>query len=66
MLFFAQKKYYPYILNEPNKCSDDNLKPLPVFLLIVVKSVTSQFDRRRAVRMTWGNEGNIEGIIIKR
>ena len=54
------------MFNEPDKCLDDNLKPLPVFLLIVIKSTTAQFDRRRSIRMTWGNENNIDGIIIKR
>ncbi|XP_078484267.1 beta-1,3-galactosyltransferase 1-like [Ciona intestinalis] len=65
-LEYSQKKYYPYIFNEQYKCSDDEGKPLPVFLLIVIKSTTSQFDRRKAIRQTWGNENNINGITVKR
>ena len=52
--------------NEPNKCNDDKSKPIPIFLLIVIKSTTSQFDRRNAIRKTWGNETNINGVTMRR
>jgi len=65
-LYFLQQKYYPYVFNEPDKCNDENGNPLPVFLLLVIKSTTSQFDRRKSIRATWGNEANIEGIVMRR
>nr|CAB3224812.1 beta-1,3-galactosyltransferase 1-like [Phallusia mammillata] len=65
-LVYSQKKYYPYIFNEPDKCKDDEGNDLPVFLLIVIKSTTAQFDRRRSIRLTWGNESTINGVIMRR
>lgn len=43
-------RYFPLRINHPEKCSGH------VHLLIVVKSVIEQHDRREAVRQTWGRE----------
>ncbi|XP_058246596.1 UDP-GlcNAc:betaGal beta-1,3-N-acetylglucosaminyltransferase 7, like [Hemibagrus wyckioides] len=52
-------RYFPMIMNHPEKCAGD------VDLLIVVKSVIEQHDRRQAVRLTWGKEHTINGKRIK-
>ncbi|KAK3565556.1 hypothetical protein QTP86_012043 [Hemibagrus guttatus] len=52
-------RYFPMIMNHPEKCAGD------VDLLIVVKSVIEQHDRRQAVRLTWGKEHTIRGKRIK-
>uniref|UniRef100_A0A0E9PZF7 Uncharacterized protein n=1 Tax=Anguilla anguilla TaxID=7936 RepID=A0A0E9PZF7_ANGAN len=39
------------LINHPEKCREENVN-----LLIVVKSVIEQRDRREAVRKTWGKE----------
>ncbi|XP_017322901.1 UDP-GlcNAc:betaGal beta-1,3-N-acetylglucosaminyltransferase 7, like [Ictalurus punctatus] len=52
-------RYFPMVINHPEKCSGD------VDLLIVVKSVIEQHDRREAVRLTWGKERTIGGKRVK-
>lgn len=44
-------RYFPLLINHPEKCTHSRLH-----LLIVVKSVIEQHDRREAVRQTWGRE----------
>ncbi|KAG8002842.1 UDP-GlcNAc:betaGal beta-1 [Nibea albiflora] len=53
-------RYFPMILNHPEKCTDGE-----VHLLMVVKSVIEQHDRREAVRKTWGKEHTVDGKKIK-
>ncbi|XP_051964583.1 UDP-GlcNAc:betaGal beta-1,3-N-acetylglucosaminyltransferase 7-like [Xyrauchen texanus] len=52
-------RYFPMLLNHPEKCSGD------VDILVVVKSVIEEHDRREAVRKTWGKEQVIQGMRIK-
>ncbi|TSO77725.1 UDP-GlcNAc:betaGal beta-1,3-N-acetylglucosaminyltransferase 7 [Bagarius yarrelli] len=52
-------RYFPMLMNHPEKCAGN------VDLLIVVKSVIEQHDRREAVRLTWGKEHSIRGKRIK-
>ncbi|XP_019358596.1 PREDICTED: UDP-GlcNAc:betaGal beta-1,3-N-acetylglucosaminyltransferase 7-like [Gavialis gangeticus] len=47
------------LINHPEKCSGD------VDLIIVVKSIIMQHDRREAIRKTWGEEKEMEGKKIK-
>lgn len=42
---------YPMLINQPTVCND---KP---FLLLAVKSLIPHFDRRQAIRETWGRAG---------
>ncbi|XP_019964803.1 N-acetyllactosaminide beta-1,3-N-acetylglucosaminyltransferase 2a [Paralichthys olivaceus] len=42
---------YPMLINQPHVCEDTP------FLLLVVKSLTPHFDRRQAIRETWGRAG---------
>lgn len=48
-------RYFPMLLNHPEKCQDGE-----VHLLMVVKSVIEQHDRREAVRKSWGRELELE------
>ncbi|XP_029974377.1 UDP-GlcNAc:betaGal beta-1,3-N-acetylglucosaminyltransferase 7, like [Salarias fasciatus] len=53
-------RYFPMLINHPEKCADGE-----VHLLMVVKSVIEQHDRREAVRKTWGREQTVDGKTIK-
>lgn len=53
-------RYFPMLINHPDTCMDGE-----VDLLMVVKSVIEQHDRRDAVRKTWGKEQTINGKRIK-
>ncbi|XP_056319690.1 UDP-GlcNAc:betaGal beta-1,3-N-acetylglucosaminyltransferase 7, like [Danio aesculapii] len=52
-------RYFPMLLNHPEKCGGG------VDVLVVVKSVIEEHDRREAVRKTWGKEQEIQGLKIK-
>ncbi|KAI5101197.1 UDP-GlcNAc:betaGal beta-1,3-N-acetylglucosaminyltransferase 7 isoform X1, partial [Silurus meridionalis] len=54
-LLYRHCRYFPMIINHPEKCSGD------VHLLMVVKSIISQHDRREVIRQTWGKEQVIDG-----
>ncbi|MEE6522382.1 hypothetical protein FKM82_020898 [Ascaphus truei] len=49
-LLYRHCRYFPMIINNPQKCSGD------IDLLIVVKSIITQHDRREVIRKTWGRE----------
>lgn len=53
-------RYFPMLINHPEKCADGQ-----VHLLMVVKSVIEQHDRREAVRRTWGKEGTVDGRKVR-
>ncbi|XP_054607721.1 N-acetyllactosaminide beta-1,3-N-acetylglucosaminyltransferase 2a [Nothobranchius furzeri] len=42
---------YPMLINQPHICQENP------FLLLVVKSLIPHFDRRQAIRQTWGHAG---------
>lgn len=58
-LLYRHCRYFPMLMNHPEKCCGD------VYLLIVVKSVITQHDRREVIRRTWGKEQEIDGKRIK-
>ncbi|KAF6734308.1 UDP-GlcNAc:betaGal beta-1,3-N-acetylglucosaminyltransferase 7 [Oryzias melastigma] len=47
------------VFNHPEKCSGE------IFLLIVIKSVATQHDRREVIRKTWGKEQVLDGKRVK-
>lgn len=49
-------RYFPMLINHPERCAGGE-----VHLLMVVKSVIEQHDRREAVRQTWGQEQSVGG-----
>lgn len=54
-LLYRHCRYFPMIINNPQKCSGD------IDLLIVVKSIITQHDRRDVIRKTWGKEREFNG-----
>lgn len=50
-LLHMRCRTYPMLINQPGVCDD---KP---FLLLAVKSLIPHFDRRQAIRETWGRAG---------
>lgn len=55
------QRRFPLLINQPSKCR--GARP---HLLIAVKSVASDFERRQAVRQTWGAEGRVQGALVRR
>ncbi|XP_012674197.1 UDP-GlcNAc:betaGal beta-1,3-N-acetylglucosaminyltransferase 9 [Clupea harengus] len=52
------------MIDQPDKCGGPG--EAPPYLLVAVKSVAADFEKRQVVRRTWGREGVIqEGIDIK-
>ncbi|TSK53799.1 UDP-GlcNAc:betaGal beta-1,3-N-acetylglucosaminyltransferase 7 [Bagarius yarrelli] len=58
-LLYRHCRYFPIIMNHPEKCSGE------VYLLIVIKSIISQHDRREVIRQTWGKEQILDGKKVK-
>lgn len=58
-LLYRHCRHFPMLLNHPEKCSGD------VYLLMVIKSVATQHDRREVIRKTWGKEQVIDGKRVK-
>lgn len=58
-LLYRHCRYFPILMNHPEKCAGD------VDLLMVIKSVITQYDRREVIRQTWGKEQVINGKQIK-
>ncbi|TKS74168.1 Lactosylceramide 1,3-N-acetyl-beta-D-glucosaminyltransferase A [Collichthys lucidus] len=46
---------YPYLIDHPRKCVDRRSRS-SILLLLFVKSSPENFERRQAIRDTWGNE----------
>ncbi|XP_036378168.1 UDP-GlcNAc:betaGal beta-1,3-N-acetylglucosaminyltransferase 7 [Megalops cyprinoides] len=58
-LLYRHCRYFPIIINHPEKCKGE------IYLLIVIKSIITQHDRREVIRKTWGKEQEIDGKRIK-
>ncbi|RXM30688.1 UDP-GlcNAc:betaGal beta-1,3-N-acetylglucosaminyltransferase 7 [Acipenser ruthenus] len=58
-LLYRHCRYFPMVINHPEKCSGD------VYLLIVIKSIITQHDRREIIRKTWGKEREVNGNKVK-
>ncbi|XP_053568031.1 N-acetyllactosaminide beta-1,3-N-acetylglucosaminyltransferase 2 [Bombina bombina] len=59
-LYYLKCKNYSLVLDQPDKCKD---KP---FLLLAIKSLIPQFDRRQAIRESWGKELKINNMTVVR
>ncbi|XP_003799457.1 UDP-GlcNAc:betaGal beta-1,3-N-acetylglucosaminyltransferase 9 [Otolemur garnettii] len=60
------QRRFPLLINQPHKCRGDGTPGAQPDLLIAVKSVAADFERRQAVRQTWGAEGRVQGSLIRR
>lgn len=58
-LLYRHCRYFPMTLNHPEKCTGE------IYLLMVIKSVATQHDRREVIRKTWGKEQVVDGKRIK-
>ncbi|XP_056613368.1 UDP-GlcNAc:betaGal beta-1,3-N-acetylglucosaminyltransferase 7-like [Triplophysa dalaica] len=58
-MLYKHCRYFPILMNHPEKCDGD------VDLLMVIKSVITQYDRREVIRQTWGKEKTIGGKNVK-
>lgn len=58
-MLYRHCRYFPMILNHPEKCTGD------IYLLMVIKSVATQHDRREVIRKTWGKEQVLGGKRVK-
>ncbi|XP_041959614.1 N-acetyllactosaminide beta-1,3-N-acetylglucosaminyltransferase 2-like [Alosa sapidissima] len=54
-LRYMRCRSYPMVLNVPDLCQE------PPFLLLAVKSLSPHFDRRQAIRQSWGRAGTFAG-----
>ncbi|NWT55470.1 B3GN9 acetylglucosaminyltransferase, partial [Erythrocercus mccallii] len=62
-LLNKDNRNFNLLINQPRKCQKPPGGP---FLLIAIKSVVEDFDRREIVRKTWGREGLVNGEQIQR
>uniref|UniRef100_A0A8C8R7C6 Hexosyltransferase n=1 Tax=Pelusios castaneus TaxID=367368 RepID=A0A8C8R7C6_9SAUR len=62
-LLNKDNRNFDLLINQPKKCKRTPGGP---FLLIAVKSVIEDFDRREIVRKTWGREGLVNGVQVQR
>ncbi|XP_006878767.1 PREDICTED: UDP-GlcNAc:betaGal beta-1,3-N-acetylglucosaminyltransferase 9 [Elephantulus edwardii] len=60
------QRRFPLLINQPHKCLGDGTPGGGPDLLIAVKSVAADFERRQAVRQTWGAEGRVQGALVRR
>lgn len=58
-MLYRHCRYFPMLLNHPQKCSGD------IHLLMVIKSIATQHDRREVIRKTWGKDQVVDGKRIK-
>ncbi|XP_057217560.1 lactosylceramide 1,3-N-acetyl-beta-D-glucosaminyltransferase A [Triplophysa rosa] len=59
----ARFSSFPYLFNQKDICKDQD-----VLLLLFVKSSPENFNRRQAIRSTWGNETYVRnelGVVVK-
>ncbi|KAM4629778.1 UDP-GlcNAc:betaGal beta-1,3-N-acetylglucosaminyltransferase 7 [Polymixia lowei] len=58
-LLYRHCRYFPMLTNHPEKCAGET------YLLMVVKSVATQHDRREVIRKTWGKERVVDGKRVR-
>ncbi|XP_034371749.1 lactosylceramide 1,3-N-acetyl-beta-D-glucosaminyltransferase [Arvicanthis niloticus] len=51
----AAQPHYPYLINHRKKCQAQD-----VLLLLFIKTAPENYDRRSAIRNTWGNENYVQ------
>lgn len=54
---------FPYIINEPNKCTESRLAP---FLVLLITTEAKLVEARNVIRQTWANESVVPTVGIIR
>eukprot|EP00057_Strongylocentrotus_purpuratus_P000618 XP_001179708.2 PREDICTED: beta-1,3-galactosyltransferase 1-like isoform X2 [Strongylocentrotus purpuratus] len=52
---------YKFLINEPNKCQNEDGRSKLVFLLVLVATIHKNVGHRKTIRETWGSPGEING-----
>ncbi|KAM6963172.1 UDP-GlcNAc:betaGal beta-1,3-N-acetylglucosaminyltransferase 7 [Aplochiton taeniatus] len=58
-VLYRHCRFFPMLINHPEKCAGGT------HLLMVIKSIATQHDRREVIRKTWGKEQVIDGKRVK-
>ncbi|KAL1023356.1 hypothetical protein UPYG_G00039670 [Umbra pygmaea] len=58
-LLYRHCRFFPMIINHPEKCSGET------YMLMVIKSMATQHDRREVIRKTWGKEQLVYGKKVR-
>ncbi|XP_047207310.1 N-acetyllactosaminide beta-1,3-N-acetylglucosaminyltransferase 3-like [Girardinichthys multiradiatus] len=64
-LYYRHCRSFPIILDLPNKCGGVD-EPEDIFLLLVIKSSPTNYERREVLRKTWAKERSYKGKMIRR
>ncbi|XP_034439028.1 N-acetyllactosaminide beta-1,3-N-acetylglucosaminyltransferase 3-like [Hippoglossus hippoglossus] len=64
-LYHKHCRHFPMILDVPDKCGGAD-ESADVFLLLVIKSIPDNFERREVLRKTWAKERLHNGVQIRR
>ncbi|XP_053286067.1 N-acetyllactosaminide beta-1,3-N-acetylglucosaminyltransferase 3 [Pleuronectes platessa] len=64
-LYHKHCRHFPMLLDIPDKCGGAD-ESAEVFLLLVIKSIAANFDRREVLRKTWAEERLHNGVQIRR
>ncbi|XP_062250788.1 N-acetyllactosaminide beta-1,3-N-acetylglucosaminyltransferase 3-like [Platichthys flesus] len=64
-LYHKHCRHFPMLLDIPDKCGGAD-ESAEVFLLLVIKSIAANFDRREVLRKTWAKERLHNGVQIRR
>ncbi|XP_062252215.1 N-acetyllactosaminide beta-1,3-N-acetylglucosaminyltransferase 3-like isoform X1 [Platichthys flesus] len=64
-LYHKHCRHFPMLLDVPDKCGGAD-ESAQVFLLLVIKSVPDNFERREVLRKTWATERLHNGVQIRR
>lgn len=57
-LLYMHCRSYPVVVDQPDICKE------PPFLLLAVKSLAPHFDRRQAIRQSWGRTGVLANMTV--
>ncbi|XP_059196702.1 N-acetyllactosaminide beta-1,3-N-acetylglucosaminyltransferase 3-like [Centropristis striata] len=64
-LYYRHCRHFPMLLDLPDKCGGAD-RSAEVFLLLVIKSSPTNYDRREVLRKTWAKERLHNGAWIRR
>ncbi|XP_046892858.1 UDP-GlcNAc:betaGal beta-1,3-N-acetylglucosaminyltransferase 7 [Hypomesus transpacificus] len=59
-MLYRHCRFFPILINHPEKCAGGE-----TFILMVIKSIATQHDRREVIRKTWGKERTVDGKRVK-